>query len=63
MMYISYDLVRALTEERQKRSTARAQTRQLRRPVPEPTATIPMVEADVIELEFGTHCGTDQIGA
>lgn len=62
-MYINYDLARALAEERQKRSTARAQIRQLRRRGPEPTATIPMAEADVIELEFGTHCETDQIGA
>jgi hypothetical protein len=62
-MYINYDLARTLTEERQRRSTARAQTRRLRQRAPEPTATIPMAKAEVIELEFGTHCGTDQIGA
>jgi hypothetical protein len=63
IMYINYDLARALGDERRKRSMTRAQIRQLRQSVPEPTAPIPIAEADIVELEFGAHCETDQIGA
>lgn len=59
-MYLNYDLARTLLEERRKRSATRAQFRQ-RDPQPNIVKTPP--EADLIELTFGTHCESHQIGA
>jgi hypothetical protein len=59
-MYINYDLARILLEERRDQAATRAQTRK-RAPEPEIVHAIP--EADVIELTFGAHCESEQIGA
>lgn len=59
-MYISYDMARALLEERRQQAKIHAIARQR---APKPTITKTLPEADVIELTFGTHCETDQIGA
>lgn len=59
-MYINYDLARTLLEERRKRSMT---TAQIRRRAPEPTIIATPTDAEVIELTFGSHCGSEQIGA
>lgn len=60
MFYINYDLARQIAEDRRAEAMARAarrraQTRQV----------VPRIEehAEVIELAFGSHCETEQIGA
>lgn len=59
-MYINHDLARALLEERRQLAATLALTRK-RAPQPAIIKTFP--DADVIELAFGTHCETEQIGA
>ena len=59
-MYVNYDLARSLLEERRNQAATRAQRRR-RSPEPEIVKAIP--EADVIELTFGAHCESEQIGA
>lgn len=58
-MYINYDMARALIEERRRQAKTRSMIRQS---TPKPTTKTPP-EADVIELTFGTHCESEQIGA
>lgn len=62
MMFMNYDLARALLEERRADALAdsmrrRARVQSRRRRLEEPS------EAEVIELVFGRQCDTDQIGA
>jgi len=59
-MYINYDMARALIEERRQQAKTRSMIRQS---TPKPTITKTLPEADVIELTFGTHCESEQIGA
>jgi hypothetical protein len=63
MMFLNYDLAKALQDDR----LARAQARSLRRRArPEPRLSSqadPVDEAEVIELVFGRHCDAGQIGA
>jgi hypothetical protein len=59
-MYINYDLARALMEERRDLAAALALTRQR---APQPVIIKALPDADVIELTFGTHCETEQLGA
>jgi hypothetical protein len=59
-MYINHDLARALLEERRRLAAQFALTR---RRAPQPVIVKAFPDADVIELAFGTHCETDQIGA
>lgn len=61
-MYVSYDLAKALQRERLARSAVefeRQQNKVTRDPAPRQTVR----DAEVIELVFGSHCETDQIGA
>ena len=62
-MYLNYDLAKALLDDR--RAHARRDLLR-RRPRPEPAPrpnSDPTDDAEVIELVFGRHCDTDQIGA
>lgn len=61
-MYVSYDLAKALQRERLARSTAEFERRR-NKVSPEPARLREANEAVVIELVFGSHCETDQIGA
>lgn len=60
MFYINYDLARQIIEDRRAEAMARAARRRSRvqEVVPRPAKN-----AEVIELAFGTHCETEQIGA
>jgi hypothetical protein len=60
IMYIHYDMARALLEERRQHAKKRSMLRQ-RAPKPTITKTVP--DADVIEFTFGAHCESGQIGA
>lgn len=59
-MYINHDLARALLEERRRLAAKMALTRQR---APQPVIIKASPDAEVIELAFGTHCDTEQIGA
>jgi hypothetical protein len=59
-MYINYDMARALLEERHQQAKISSMIRQ-RTPRPKITPTPP--DAEVIELSFGTHCESTQLGA
>lgn len=59
-MYINHDLARAILEERRRLAAKLALTRQR---APQPAIIKAAPDADVIELAFGTHCETEQIGA
>lgn len=59
-MYINYDMARALLEERRQQARLHSFVRQR---APKPTIATTFPDADVIELAFGTHCDTEQIGA
>ncbi len=60
MFYINYDLAKQITEDRRAEAMARAARRQARA-----QKVVPRREkhAEVIALEFGAHCETEQIGA
>lgn len=61
MFYItSYELAKALTEERTSRT--KAEYRRRMATVEAPSRTIDR-EAEVVELTFGSHCDEDKIGA
>jgi hypothetical protein len=60
IMYINYDMARALLEERRQQAKT---TSMIRQRAPKPTISRAIPEADVIELTFGTHCESGQIGA
>lgn len=59
-MYINYDLARTLLEDRRRRSMSNAL---IGRRAPEPKIVESPPEAEVIELTFGAHCGSERIGA
>lgn len=59
-MYINYDMARALLDERRQQAKTYSLVRQR---APRPTISKTFPDADVIELAFGTHCETEQIGA
>lgn len=61
-MYVSYDLAKAVQKERLARSMAEFERRR-DKTTPEPAPRQVAREAEVIELVFGSHCETDQIGA
>lgn len=59
-MYINYDIARALIEDRLQQAKTSSLIRQ-RAPRPKITKNLP--HADVIEVSFGAHCESEQIGA
>lgn len=62
-MFLNYDLARTILEDRRAAAARESLRREARSqhkvPVPAPSAE----EAEVIELVFGRHCETGQIGA
>lgn len=60
MFYINYDLARQIIEDRRAEAMARATRRRARAQKVAPRRE---KHAEVIELEFGAHCDTEQIGA
>lgn len=61
MFYINYDLARQIIEDRRAEAMARAARRRAARA--RKVAPRQEKHAEVIELEFGPHCDTEQIGA
>lgn len=61
MMFLNYDLARALLEERRTEARADSVKRRARSQSRRPAEKD--AEAEVIELVFGRQCDTDQIGA
>lgn len=60
MFYIDYELVRQITEDRRAEAMATSLRRRKKTPPAPPAET---ESAEVIELVFGAHCESDQIGA
>lgn len=64
MFMIHHQLARSLTDERlAKAEEARALQEYRRQRKNERRTVIDKPDAEVIELTFGSHCETDQIGA
>lgn len=62
-MYLNHDLAKALIDDRRARARRAAQVREARAAVRSRVTEREPDQAEVIELVFGRHCDTDQIGA
>ena len=62
MMFVNFDLARALLEERRAESLTHSMRRRARAQSPRRRPE-KRSEAEVVELVFGRQCDTDQIGA
>lgn len=62
-MYLNYDLAKALLDDRRTQARTDLLRRRIRpEPGPRPNSD-PTGDAEVIELVFGMHCDTGQMGA
>lgn len=63
MSFVSYELAKAINDDRLSKALARAEFRRMKAQPTPPASKRQSQDADVIELAFGAHCEPTQIGA